>query len=412
MIYQLCRYRSTFVDLSEVVMNNRVYLKKINKIFGKILLKIISFFRPIVPPINGQKNIVLLKLVGLGDAALMLPVIHLMRQSFPDYTITVLGTPITKFFFIDNPDIDNCIVYDLLDSQFGIKGLFKLLRFLRKVAPSHFIDFEHHFLLTTIVAFLSGAKNRIGLYHPDFPGREFLFTQRVLYDDQIHITQVYYCLYTDLCKLCHKNPLPYEKILSYSIPVGECALKEVESWKVKNGINKKIIGIHPGCGGSALYRRWPMENVRLLIKKLIDTGKYQIILTGGLEEKELLNKIHGFFSNEDVFLGNDFSFKGFVALLKSLDCFVCNDTGPVHISSWLGTMTVGLFGPNLPERYGSIHKSTKILYHPLPCSPCIQVHKGFIPLQCTNFEKGACMNRISVDEVFNEVFNAVEQNRE
>ena len=31
---------------------------------------------------------------------------------------------------------------------------------------------------------------------------------------------------------------------------------------------------------------------------------------------------------------------------------VANDSGPMHISAAMGTPTVGLFGPNLPERFG------------------------------------------------------------
>lgn len=389
-----------------MAMNRRTLLKKTNKAFGKKLLRITKLFRLINPPVNGQKHIVLLKIVGLGDSVLMLPIIHLVRQSFPDYIITVLVTSITKPFFVDNSDVDNLIVYDLLGSQSEIKGFFRLIRLLRKIGPSDFIDLEHHFFFTPIVAFLSGARSRIGLYRPDLPGRDVLYTRPVFYDDQIHMTQVYYRLYVELCELCHADTLPYEEIFSYSIPVEEEGLKEVETWKRENGITKKLVGIHPGCGGTALYRRWPIENVHLLIKKLIDTGKYQIVLTGGPDEIEFLNKIYRFSSNQDLFLANTFRFNGFVALLKSLGCFLCNDTGPVHIGPWVGTKTIGLFGPNLPKRYGPIHKGSKSLYHPLPCSPCIQVHKGSVPPHCTNPEKGACMNRITVDEVFESIESA------
>ena len=83
-------------------------------------------------------------------------------------------------------------------------------------------------------------------------------------------------------------------------------------------------------------------------------------------------------------------------LISQYDLMISNDTGPMHIAAAQGVPTIGLFGPNTPERFGPFppEKNTA-LYHQTPGHPVINVHRNeFRPCD------GACMRLITVDEVF------------
>lgn len=398
--FAVIHVRSFYHNIRDVYcMGLRWILKNFNRICGRSLLKFVSYLPVSALEIKNGRSIVALKLVGLGDTVLMLPILKHIRQSFPNRRIIVVVTPVTRPFFIDNSDVDEVVVYDILGHDRGVLGLLKFIFKLRRLNPSVFIDFEQHYFLTPLVALLSGACLRLGLFHPELPGRDILFSKPVFYDDQIHMVEAYHGLYQEMCQALKGCALAYADIFSYKIPVSFEAEDKVNSWKFEQGITKPLIGIHPGCGSTALYRRWPVDRVCQLVKRLLEDGRYQVVLTGGPDESHLLDTIASTCSHKDLFLGNVFDFRCFVALLSSMDCFVCNDTGPLHIAPWVGTRTIGLFGPNLPVRYGPQHSGSTALFHRLSCAPCIQVHKGRVPSKCEHVDAGACMKRIHIEEV-------------
>jgi heptosyltransferase-2 len=86
----------------------------------------------------------------------------------------------------------------------------------------------------------------------------------------------------------------------------------------------------------------------------------------------------------------------------------------MHIAAAQGTKTLGLFGPNIPLRFGPFGKDNIGLYKGSNCefSPCINVHKGQVPdciysKNSSNYQK--CMKNISVGDAAN-VFDRLMQN--
>jgi len=87
-------------------------------------------------------------------------------------------------------------------------------------------------------------------------------------------------------------------------------------------------------------------------------------------------------------------------LLEKARLFITNDSGPLHIAVSIGTPTVSLFGPEIPERYGPIGKKHGILYSRVYCSPCLNAYNQKIAM-CRG--ENICMRAISVEDVFAEV---------
>ncbi len=69
---------------------------------------------------------------------------------------------------------------------------------------------------------------------------------------------------------------------------------------------------------------------------------------------------------------------------------ITNDSGPMHIAAALGVPTVAIFGSTDETVTGPYGLRTRIVKHPVECSPCLLRH---CPID------HRCMNGVTVDEV-------------
>jgi ADP-heptose:LPS heptosyltransferase len=92
----------------------------------------------------------------------------------------------------------------------------------------------------------------------------------------------------------------------------------------------------------------------------------------------------------------------FAALLAHAACFICLDSGPLHVASAVNAPTVALFGPSRPWLTGPYRNKNgaKVIQRTLSCSPC----KGK-KIKCRDNQ---CMKQVSVSEVMEKVQELLE----
>ena len=78
-------------------------------------------------------------------------------------------------------------------------------------------------------------------------------------------------------------------------------------------------------------------------------------------------------------------------LLDRATLVVGNDSGLIHIAAACGTPVIGLYGPQLPERFGPGSARSIALHHRVDCCPCAQ-------RICVRPED-PCVNLITLEEV-------------
>lgn len=361
---------------------------------------------PLLRARRTEKSIVFIKLAGLGDTALMSPMINMIRRTFPEYRVYAVVTPITRPLLKLCPDLDGLIHFDPLGLDKGFRGLLRILKILRQGRHHAFVDFEQHIQMIPFLAAVSGAPIRVGLLHPEHD-RGRLYTHPVAYDDRVRMIRTFHSVYGALCEAMGRKTIPFQEAFGYSFPIGGEAQAKIAAWKAEHAAGKILVGMHPGCSPNNVNKRWPMENFRTLIGRLVETDRFHVVVTGGPDEIPLARELAGSFKPDQVSLGAGFGFDEFVALIAAMDCFIANDTGPVHIGPWVGTRTIGMMGPETPERYGCLHPDSISMYKALPCSPCIHVHRGVSP-DCNHVVKGACVKQITVEEVHREVMRLTE----
>ena len=95
-------------------------------------------------------------------------------------------------------------------------------------------------------------------------------------------------------------------------------------------------------------------------------------------------------------------------LISLCKLFIGNDSGPMHVAAAQDVKTIGLFGCNLPIRFGPFGKNNHSIYKKSNQNACINVHKGQVG-ECKHGIQNACVKKIQVDDVINVVDKVIKK---
>lgn len=350
-----------------------------------------------VAGLNQLKRILIIKLVGLGDAALLLTVLGRIKEAWPRTEIHVLTTSSNAMVFKKNGlYIDNVMEIDISGSKNISHGLVSLVRDLGRSGYDLALDFEQHFYLTPIILYLANIPLRGGFYY--YHARSLLFTHARRVCPDRHMLLDFLSLARTLIPIPEAVP---KKLVPPAIPSTNRV--HAAEWLRKKGLaGKKKIVLHPGCGPSGRCRAWPKERFAHLAVKLAHQG-YVILLSGTPMERSIIDFIVAKSEGGEIHsLVGELDFLDYLALLDDSELLIANDTGPMHLGAALRVPTLGLFGPENPERYKPYGPGNFYLYVQQPCSPCNQNYRGIRP-HCRNAVYQKCMLEISVDMVAQKV---------
>ncbi|MBI5741126.1 MAG: lipopolysaccharide heptosyltransferase II [Nitrospirae bacterium] len=345
------------------------------------------------------KNILIRGVNWIGDAVLTLPSIRAVRKAFPEARISLLVKPWVSEIFLNNPDIDEIILYE--DTHKGIGGKLKLAGELRKKKFDAAILFQNAFD-AALIARLAGVPERIG-YSRD--GRGLLLTKAIpLSKDILPMHQVYY--YLNLLKAAGIETKEVRPFIWLTDEERQWARDVINSkFKIQN--SKLLIGINPGATyGSA--KRWPPERFAALIAGIINELDGSVIIVGSEAEAGIANEIvasvgaihelplhqtrNAKRETRVLNMAGKTNLRQLAALIAECDAFVTNDSGPMHIASALLVPVVAIFGSTDKTSTGPFGEGHKIITKDLPCSPCMK-------RECPDGDL-RCMTEITVEDVF------------
>ena len=188
----------------------------------------------------------------------------------------------------------------------------------------------------------------------------------------------------------HNFPLHYR--VYPQVSENQQAIELLKSCGATLSNNEILIGCHFGCYKIAeralkfwkrkiwSHRAWPVENYRLLAKRLFEINpNIKLVLTGTKGENKIAKRI---FKNMDniLFLAGKINVLEFAAAIKYFKIFISGDTGPMHLATTTTVPLVVLFGSTKPEIAG-----------PKPIQPYHTI------IERDNIAK------ITVDEVYNAI---------
>ena len=323
----------------------------------------------------------------IGDVLLSTPVLSVLREQDPDCHIAMLVSHYAAGAIDGHPALDEIVIDEQSGRHRGLRGFFRLVGDLR-VRRFDAVLVLHPTARLALACRLAGIRERIGtgyrLYGPLFNRRVYDHRKDARRHEVEYNLGMVWALFDTAGTAAPEMQIPDE------------ARRAVENrmrlWRAQP--EDPLVLLHPGSGGSA--RNWPAGSFAALADRLSENG-VRVVVTGSAEERTLVDHVARSRSESVVQVAGELDIKELAALLEASTVCVTNSTGPLHIAAAVGTPTVALFcpiKPCSPARWGPFGENHDVLMPEVPACPrCIET-------ACPYFD---CMERISVDEVFEAV---------
>jgi heptosyltransferase-2 len=294
----------------------------------------------------------------VGDSVLAIPAMKAIRAHYPHSEITLLVRPWVSGLFTSAGFIDHLwtepkpsrpadwsrMTRDIRSRQFDLALLF----------PNSFES--------ALMVFLARVPQRVG-YARD--GRGWMLTDWVW--PSVHEEhQVYY--YLALAKAISAS------VDTPSISIQATAAEKEKAWSLlmSEGVQagSRYIVLNPGAAyGSA--KRWSGQRFAEVADLLSRHFGSQIVIIGSEAERPIAEEIRRTTTCPTTVLNGKTNLEALIGVLSESLLMITNDSGPMHISAALGVPTVAIFGPTNDVATGPLGPRTRVVKHPVECSPCM-----------------------------------------
>jgi heptosyltransferase-2 len=295
--------------------------------------------------------------------------------------VDVVTTKASSTLLAGHPAVRSVIPYDKRGADKGLAGFVRLARRLRN-ARYDVVYLAQGSLRSALLAYAARVPSRIGFATST---GSWTYTTKVPYRDDLHHA-------ARLLQLSRPNGRePSEEESRPSLAPGEMERDAVDALLRARDVRagERLIALAPGSVWAT--KRWPYYVE--LAQKLADAGR--IVVVGGPSDTALATEIV-------AAVPNAIDATGALPLLASAELIgrcsviVTNDSAPLHLASAMGTPTVAIFGPTVPEfGFGPLAPSRLVVGHDsLACRPCDRHGPRRCPL--THFR---CMRELTPELV-------------
>ncbi|GCE20191.1 lipopolysaccharide heptosyltransferase II [Dictyobacter kobayashii] len=391
--------RNSVVHTSKRILLSTIYI--LMSLFG-LFLRINqgkSKATPLDPQHFHPRRILVIRLDLIGDLVLSLPVVRILKRTYPEAEIDLLALPSSARVLGNDPDIQTVLTYDP-NIWRRPKGLLNPKNWREARALRQRLHARNYDLAISVfgpwaalLSLLSGARRRVGFGQESYPG---LMTDNVAgqhWNPDDHLHEVDYCL--RLAQAAGATLQPEDR--TPTLFVDQQARQEIASLLQQEGIKseKILIACHVSSNNGQ-SKRWPIPYWARLIDQLLQSGKVEVIFTGAPDDLPLIAAITARMKEQAVNLAGKTSLAQLAALLQRADIVLTGDSGPMHIACAVGSHVVAIHGPTDPALSGPVSPKATILRDPIWCSPCYKA-KG-APADCRFFTT-QCMKNISPEQV-------------
>lgn len=288
-------------------------------------------------------RILVIKLRHHGDMLLVTPVVHALKERYPDAKVDVLLYEETRNMLSAYAEIHQIYAIDRSwkkqGFRFQIKQEWRLLSLLRQQRYDLVLNLADQWRSAIITRF-TGAPQRIGFAFPkrNHPLWKACHNRLVSTDS-------------------HANLHTVEQNLSILSPLGidtrtapaTMAYAE-EDWLFCHSLLpkevKRFVVVQPTSRW--FFKCWREEKMGEVVKFLTDTGHY-VVMTSGPDEKErqMVDSIlSSSQSGKTLSLAGQLTLRQLAALIDHASLFIGVDSVPMHMAAALQTPLIALFGPS------------------------------------------------------------------
>ena len=364
---------------------------------------------PLTPQTFHPQRMLVLRMDLIGDLVLSLPVVRLLKQTYPDAEIDLLALPASAKIIEHDPDIANVITYDP-NIWRRPKALLSRKNWREARLLRHRLKQCHYDLAVSvfgpwaaILAVASGAQRRVGFGKESYPGFMTDSVSGAHWTTGDHLHEVDYCL--KLAQATGARPGPDDRIPTLFVAPQTSIEAERLLEQAGAKLDKPIIACHVSSNNGQ-SKRWPIPYWARLIDQLIREDDVNVVLTGAPNDLPLIASIQQRAHEQPINLAGKTSLVQLAALLKRADLMITGDSGPMHIAAAVGTPLIAIHGPTDPAMSGPVSPLATVLRSDIWCSPCYTAKGG--PADCRFFTT-QCMKNITPEQVLAVIHDKLQQ---
>lgn len=340
------------------------------------------------------ERILVTALCPIGDTLFLTPALARLRERFRTARITVVVSPSNEGILIDNPAVDERIVFPPRGAAPESLRFALGARQLSHERPDLVINFS---FLGGFVTMLAGLRApTLSLAMPllwgAFGARSAEYRGRHAIDH-----------YFRAIGAVASPPLTAEARVPRFYLTSE-SRRAARELLVADGAKPSdvIVTMHVGGDGFNGRKRWEPERFARVANYLVERFDAHIVLVGGKADIPMTNAAAALIRRNVRSLAGKTSLKVTGALIEASALFIGNDSSPLHIAAAVGTPSVGIFGPSDWTEFHPVGRPgyrSQLIHSELPCSPCFRF-VGNAPLwQVNTCYSFACLKAIDSRQV-------------
>lgn len=320
----------------------------------------------------------------LGDTVLTTPLITELAGRGP---VDVVTTPASAELLRNHPSVRSVIAYDKRGTERGVFGFVRLTARLRRCAYDA-AYLAQGSMRSAALAFAAGVPHRVGF--ATSAGRR-LYTVKVVYREDVH----HAARLLSLAVGQHEAPADIRPRLYPGIPE-RYAVDRLLAFHDVADDGPPLVALAPASVWAT--KRWPYyaDLARLL------RDRARVVVLGSVEDAALGEEVRAAAGDGAFSAAGALSLLGSAELIRRCSVLVTNDSAPQHLASAVGTPTLTIFGPTVPQfGFGPLADGSVTMGHDaLACRPCDRHGPRRCPLR-----HWKCMREVGATDVAARVFD-------
>jgi ADP-heptose:LPS heptosyltransferase len=344
--------------------------------------------------VNNIKTIAIIHNGKLGDMVCTTPLFIAINKKFPNSKIILCGNKVNKELMENETYINQYIVIDKKNPKDLINNLKKHNIDIGILITPDFLGAYSLFMSNAKYITVPKIYNGFSPYETISYKIIRKLLNTVPHSMGEYAPRQYMNFLTDLIVI-NENEINTKKVLSQPKPISK---DKIDQLFIENNIKKDNFNIVISSSVANKIKKWPNEKWAMLIDKIYDKYKSNIILIGIKNDIQDINHVKSLLKPSTKV----YDFCGLLSLdeLKALilisDLFISVDTGPIYIAEAFGIPTIDIIGP-MDENEQPPRSNRNMLVIPKREKPAIHIMNA---RQYDKVEALRQINSIEVSDVY------------
>lgn len=309
-------------------------------------------------------RILCIRLSAVGDVINTLPALEALRRGRPDARIGFVVEDRAHDLISRHPSVDRVHLYRRKrwgrwarqPAHWG-KLYEEFSAFLREIRRERYdaaLNFQSN-LKGALHMLLSGAPLRVGFDQGHSKEHSHLFANRLVRPpggETINRVEKF----LSMARAVGAST----EAVGYRLPPTREAGARVDAWIAAERL-QRYVSIHPGTSDFGALKRWPAERFGKLAAAVARDSGLPSVVTWGPGERPLAEAVVAASDGRARIALETANILELAELIRRSRLYVGCDSGPLHLSSAVGTPSVALFGPKDPRTYGPYNPRHRVV---------------------------------------------------